>query len=762
MPNFTYVRNVDPNDHTGRITVGNHSIGIGQYANLTPEEAAQARSNGRYVIEEGIIPPATEGGAASGVAYARLGEDGTVGGPSGSPLLSSVVSSSFVNLRASDFPTESGSTIIKSATLIQAMEEQNKGVVIPFGWSLDNPNVLCNKVHVSAPLLAAFQYRFYSMGPRAVLKATMGAGDAMFRFNQNAAGEKVNEALYPHADVIFEGIAPESTTGEGRFATAFNRTFEASNISFSHIGGGFANKGFSDVTKLSNITGDHTIPGFLWEGENGDGQSFENVQAYGGRALHFTHGSGTVKGAVGGEFVCVEAKVVFFDDHLEGDGPNEAGGKAQNALIRLQGGDYVLNFSRLSTLTAPNRAAVEVDDSGAPERCTNLTMIGLRFTQRLDNPANPTGRVEPIGNLQGVAINFACINKRAIVKAIDCYGEIFQQTSEESQFDVRQRVAIKITAQFPATATLTNGGLELTEVTKTAGRFEVGQTVTGTGIPASTMIAEAKEVTAGKWTLVLSNKATAEGVHSLTVINTALNEQFTNRRVQVSSADWTLRYNTSTASPEIRPAGGMQDSVTTRRFSQPAINLSQFAVGTAEAKAAPTTLTAGKLYYRLWALDDRGHKTQLSAEKSLNLAEGATPSLQIELGYAARYILERSKVEGNFAAAEWMEGIAPTGFISSVADMGNAAGGQEWTKLGEASKQTGLTSGTAPTTESAQNNTAFGYQGLDTNGRFQGWGSRPTTGEWQKEGDSWTLATGAREHCTVAAAANNGGTWIAG
>lgn len=90
---WTYVCNTDPRDQTGSIFVGGRYIKIGQYAELTPEEVAQIKANGRYVLEEGVIEP---GGsrAETETSYAVLGTDGTVGGPGGSPLLPSVVISS--------------------------------------------------------------------------------------------------------------------------------------------------------------------------------------------------------------------------------------------------------------------------------------------------------------------------------------------------------------------------------------------------------------------------------------------------------------------------------------------------------------------------------------------------------------------------------------------------------------------------------------------------------------------------------------------
>lgn len=588
---------------------------------------------------------------------------------------------SAVNLRAIDFETFPGSKIIDFVSLRTAMEEQNKGSILPnYTCEAKEPNVLCNLQNVSAPV-SKFQYKFYSGGPRCVIKYSLSESQAIFRFNQTAEGVAFNESLYNHPDVVFQGITGESA-GSGTFATAYNRTFYLENVQLKNIKNGFINKGFSDLTFINGLTGDHTVTSWLWQGENGDGQKIQNIQAYGGKGIFSKHGSGTVSGLVSGEHKFVVSKWIITDEHLEGDGPNESGGKAQNPTIILEGGDYQINGCRLYTLTNPNRAAVEINDSGATERFTLVTFQNTRFMQRLDDPANPSGRVEPIGNLQGNAINVVAMSQKSVIKFIDTHAEVFQQTSEASQFDTRSLIGMKIVAP---------GG-------------------------------EAPQV--------------------------ALQEQFTNRRVMISSTDCTIRFNASTESPEIRPIGSNTDLVTTRKFPTPALNVSKFASGSEEAKAAPTTRAATTHYYVVWAIDDRGRKTNLSAEKSVTIASGEVPVISIITAQPCRVLLEHGTSAGTFT--EWVEIILPLG-QAVFADMGSAIGGQAWSSSGLP---------TRPTTATSENNTAAGFVMLDTNGHAVSFVTEIfKTGEWQKEGDLLYF-NGIPGRCITSASSNNGGIWI--
>lgn len=241
------------------------------------------------------------------------------------------------------------------------------------------------------------------------------------------------------------------------------------------------------------------------------------------------------------------------------------------------------------------------------------------------------------------------------------------------------------------------------------------------------------------------------GLKFSTPSQAGLEAQLTNRRVMVSSTDCQLRYNVSTSSWEIRPIEGSQDSATTRRFGTPNLKLSKFAKESAGAKAAPTTRTATTHFYRAWALDDRGHKTNLSAEKEVTTGAGEVPVVGIEIGYPCRVVLEHGTSAGSFT--EWVEIILPLG-QAVLADMGSAIGGQAWSSSSLP---------TAPAEATSANNTVFGRQGLDATGIFEGYGLTAvyTTGEWQAVGDTLTLENGEKFVCAVAASANNGGTWKA-
>jgi hypothetical protein len=618
--------------------------------------------------------PMSQKGVAGGVA--SLNAEGELEGDQ-VPL--SVVSSSLVNLRAADFATVAGGQIIDFAALVKAMEETGKGAVIPFACEAKEPNVLCNKQNITGAVAkAAFQYRFYGMGPRAAIKCAVTGEQAIFRFNQNAEGVKESETLYGHPDAIFEGILAEST-GAGTFATAFNRTFRIVNVQLKNIANGFVNKGFADNTFIENFSGDRSVTGWGWQGENGDGQRISNVQFYASKGVFAKHGSGTATGLVSGEHRFVVGKWTIADDHLEGDGPiTEAGGKAQNALIKLEGGVYVIRDCRLFTLTNPSRPCVEVNDSGGSERSTQVTFDNTQFIQRLNNPANPEGVAEPIGNLQGVAVRLQEVSTKSVFRFINgTQGECYQQTAEESRFDERPVIGFQVTASDAGLQTL-----------------------------------------------------------------------LTARSVMLSSMNSEVHYNVATASWEARPVGRASDQVTTHRFGQPALSVAKYAIGSAEAKAAPTTRKAGTHYYVIWAIDERGRKTNLSTEHNTTLTEGEVPVLNIQTGYPCRVVIAHGTSAGVFT--EWAEVILPLG-QGVLPDMGNAIAGQEW-----------LTSGmpVKPTTATSENNTADGYVSLTASAHAVSFvTSIFQSGEWQKEGDILYL-NGIPGRCIASAASNNGGTWI--
>jgi hypothetical protein len=226
----------------------------------------------------------------------------------------------------------------------------------------------------------------------------------------------------------------------------------------------------------------------------------------------------------------------------------------------------------------------------------------------------------------------------------------------------------------------------------------------------------------------------------LTAANAGLQEQLNNRRVMVNSQDTEIVFNASTELYEIRPIGGEHDQVTTRRFATPFLNLEKYGVGSEGAKAAPTTRTAGKHYYNVWAVDDRGRVTNLGAEKPVTLVEGEVPVIQIATGHPCRVILQHTTESGKYNAekGQWVEIILPRG-QATLADMGNA---------------------TEPTTAASQNNTADGYVTLGGSSYAVSYFTEiPTTGEWQKEGDI-AYVNGIPARCIASAAGNNGGTWI--
>jgi hypothetical protein len=230
---------------------------------------------------------------------------------------------------------------------------------------------------------------------------------------------------------------------------------------------------------------------------------------------------------------------------------------------------------------------------------------------------------------------------------------------------------------------------------------------------------------------------------------TGLEALLTARRVMCASTDWMIRFNAISAEWEVVPVGSNADSVTTRRFGRPEVTLSKYASGSAQAKSAPTTRGAGEHFYTAHAVDDRGRVTNLAAEVTTTLAAGEVPVLNVATGQPCRVILWHGVAAGVFT--EWVEILSPLG-NGALADMGNAIGGYEWSAAGLPFK---------PTTAAAENNTAAGRILLDANGVAEGFGTAPpTTGEWAKVGDRWPVLNGTSYVCSVAAAGNNGGTWL--
>lgn len=594
-------------------------------------------------------------------------------------LPASVINSSTSVLNAKNFITSGN--IVNFPLLVKAMEVECKVAVIPENIVLSE-QALLNKENVSSP--TSFQYRFIGQGPgRPTVKLpVMSNGQYAIRCNQNSEGIKVNSNLYKHPDVIFENIAfIGSGTGDGgSVASSYRRSLWVQGVTLEGLANGFNEEQTTDRTFVNGLASDNTVTGWCFQTEGGDAKIFQNIQAYGSKGLSVKHGTGTCIGLVSGVHSFAAAMFTLLECHLEGDGPNEAGGKPSTALLKFEGGIYKVLDSRLYTLTEPNRPAFEINDEGASERWTGITFENCRFMQRLDEPG-AIGEVQPIGNLLGNAGTLTGLSTQSTIKFVNTYGECFQQTEASSQFDTRSRIGIKI-------STPSQAGLE---------------------------------------------------------------SQVTNRRVMISSTDCQIKYNVSTSSWEVRPTEGSQDSITTRRFGTPNLKLSKFAKESTQAKAAPTTRAAATHYYRTWALDDRNHKTNLSVEKNIVISEGEVPVIGIEIGYPCRIILEHGIAANTFT--EWTEIILPLG-QAVLADMGSAIGGQAWSSSSLP---------TAPVEATTANNTIFGRQGLDATGIFEGYGATAvyTTGEWQAVGDILTLENGERFVCTVAASANNGGTWKA-
>lgn len=571
---------------------------------------------------------------------------------------------------------------IDFVALCKAMEEQFKAAYFSTNFTM-KAQVLLNMAAVPGELKEFFKYRFVSRNGVVGTLPKMANGQFAMRANQNAEGVKEGSSLYPHQDVIFENISWRGS-GEndgGSVFSGYNRTVKVVNSQLSNLNNGYVEEGFSDGSHIDTLTTyGKNVTGWCYKTGEGDGKTIKYVEAYACKGVFVTRGTGTATGLVSGIHQFVVAGFTFSEPHLEGDGPNEASGKPSEALIILNGGDYVFQHSRFFTLTNPARPCIEITDVGAAERATIVVFEHVRFMQRLDDPANPTGKVQPVGNLQGVALKFVGLSPKSIVKFVDTYGEVFQQTSENSQFDTRARIGLKFTAPEQ------------------------------------------------------------EGLLS----------QLTARRVMLSSTDSQLRYNSGVESWEIRPVGSNMDSVTTRRFGQPLLTLTKFAAASEQAKAAPTTRGTGTHYYVVWAIDDRGRRTSLSAEKSVTLAAGEVPNIAISTGYPSRVILEHGTSAGVFT--DWVEIILPIG-QAVLADMGSAIGGQAWSSEAVPAR---------PGTGTAENNTAGGRVLLDSGGIAESYGSTIfTTGEWQKAGDLFTVPSGRIYVCTVSAAANNGGTWTA-
>ena len=354
----------------------------------------------------------------------------------------SVVTGSLIN--AAHYATGG---VVNMTNLVKAMEEERKGAYFPESLTMGE-QVLLNKTHVASP--STFQYAFYGLGGTRV-KVTlpvMASGQFAFRANENAEGVKEGESLYNHPDVIFENIefVGSGSADGGSVCSAYNRTYRIVNVQCKSLANGFVNKGFSDLTYIDDLTGDQTVTGWLWQGENGDGQQIHGVQAYGGKGISVKHGSGTVSGLVSGEHKFVVGKWLIVDDHLEGDGPNVEHGKAQNPLITLEGGDYLVKGCRLYTLHEPARPCVKVIDNA--ERFTLLRFENTRFLQRLGESSGP---VEPVGDIQGIALELENLSTKSVVQFVDTHAETYQQTSEESRFDERAILGFRVTGGEPGT-----------------------------------------------------------------------------------------------------------------------------------------------------------------------------------------------------------------------------------------------------------------------------------------------------------------------
>ena len=564
---------------------------------------------------------------------------------------------------------------IDFVALCKAMEEENKSAYFTKNFKMKE-QVLLNKTHCPSELKSEFHYIFVALNPVVGTLPVMANGQFAIRVNQNAEGVKESTSGFHYPAVDMRGISwTGSGSGDGGSVySSYNCTIRLENCTLSSLNNGFEEQGFSDATYIDGLkTPSAPVTGWCYKAGSGDGKVLNNIQAYGCKGVSLKGGSGSGS-FVSGVHEFTEATFKLIVPHVEGDGPE--GAKPKEAILKFNGGDYVVDTGKLYTLTEPNRAAIEVNDTG--RSYTHLTLIATKFSQRLDNPANPTKVAEPVGNLLGVAIKFVELSKKSVIRMIGCRGEVFQETSESNA------------------GALSPIGMKF-EVVNTAGLATV----------------------------------------------------LTNRRVMLASTDTELSYNAITAGWEVLPIDRNVTTVGTRRFAQPVVNLSKYAVGSAQAKGAPTTRKAGKHFYAAHAVDDRGRNTQLSAEVETELVEGEVPVLNVYTGFPSRVILWHGTEKG--VLTEWVEIISPLG-NGALADMGNAIGGYEWATTSLPFK---------PTTEEAANNTVAGYVNLDSTGVAQSFGAGPaTTGEWQKVGDIWTLPSGAVYVCVTAATANNGGTWF--
>lgn len=564
--------------------------------------------------------------------------------------------------------------VVDFAAAVKAMEEERKALLIPLSVTPKEEAVLCNKVNVSAPK-STFKYVFIFEGNPTITLPTMANGHFLFRFNETAEGVNVDTSLYFHPDVVLLGdffVHGSGVNDGGSFASSYRRPFAIHGTpTFESLNNGIVERQSNDRSFVHGMHGNQTVTGWLLQLEEGDGKDIRQIQAYGGRGVSAKHGSGTIGEVVSGIHKFAAASYTLEKWHLEGDGPD--GEKPSEPLIVFEGGVYRVQGARLYTLTEPKRPVIEIKDSGASERWTELLLDSVRFMQRADDPSNPGGLAQPIGNLQGVAGKLVALSPQTVIKLRNVRAEFFQQTAESSQFDTRSKIGFKLEAPGQA----------------------------------------------------------------------QLEELLTARRVAISSEDGDIRYNKDSELWEWAPLA----PVVTKRFPQPALTLTKFAKASAGAKSAPTTRAAAKRYYRVWAIDDQGRQTQLSAEQNTTPAEGEVPVVAIKAGFPCRVILETGTEAGVFT--EWVEIILPTGY-AVLADQGNAIGGQTWSAVGLPA---------APTIAESQNNTA---NGRVTGGVAESFAAAVfTTGEWQKAGDILTLPSGQRYVCTVNAAANNGGTWVA-
>jgi hypothetical protein len=622
---------------------------------------------------EAALPPSVASGSAVGAGQNGLVWNAALKEWQGANV-STVGEDGCINaLKYLDIP----SGTIDFVALRNAMEEEFKAAYFRTNFTM-KAQVLLNMEHVETALKPFFKYRFLSRNGVVGTLPKMANGQFAIRANQNAAGVKEGTSIYPHQDVIFENVSWQGS-GEndgGSVFSGYNRTVSVTRSQLSNLNNGYVEEGFTDGSHIDTLTTyGKNVTGWCYKTGEGDGKTIKFVQAYACKGVFATRGTGTATGLTSGIHKFLVAGFTFSEPHLEGDGPNEAGGKPSEALIILNGGDYVFQRSRFFTLTNPARPCIEINDGGVVGRSTNVTFEHVRFMQRLDDPSNPTGKSQPVGNLQGVAVKLANLSTTSTFKFVDTYGEVFQQTSESSQFDTRARSGIK---------------------------FSV------------------------------------EGTEGLLTTLEA-------RSVTIPSMDCKIRYNGSSAAWEVRPISG--DSVTTRHFGQPTLNLTKFASGSAEAKAAPTTRATGKHYYAVFVFDERTRRTNLSPTVSLTLAAGEVPSVEIVAGQPCRAILLHGTVEGVWTDSVTV--IVPNGSVT-LSDMGSAIGGQEWKAEVPA----------LPTTEAVENTTVDGIVHLGSSAHAMSYFTAiPTKGEWQREGDTG-FVNGVPARCLTNAAGNNGGTWI--